>query len=173
MLASIKKTFVVEWRGPYTEEKINLIHNKQDSGALYIVSGLQRYEHGSPVVQYIGITKRGAAIRFVDKGHKSQNVSRERQYWLAHLSNLTFEKNRDNLELVEHALIYVCDPEQNEKKRYSLPKHPVALVNRWFTEDGQYRERRVWPVQKYVPDVIVFDGESFWTCGRLKRESGL
>ena len=173
MLASIKKAYVVEWRGPYTEEKINQIHDKHNSGAVYIVSGLQRYEHGTPVIQYIGITKRGAAIRFVDKGHKSQNVPRERQYWLAHLSNPALERIRDNLELVEHALIYACDPEQNEKKRYSPPKHPVALVNRWFTDDGRYRERRVWPVQKEVPDVIVFDGESFWTSGSLKRELSL
>ena len=169
MSEPVKKAFVIEWQGPYTLEEINELQDKRNSGSMYMVSGLHRYQHGESIVQYIGISKRGAAIRFHDKGHKSELVSRECQYWLGHITNAP-ETNKDNRELAEYALIYTCQPPLNEKKKVTRPKQPVVVINRWLNEAGEYRQRRVWPVQKDVPDIIFFDGEAFWTCERLKLE---
>ena len=154
--------------GPYTREEIDDNLDKRKSGCLYLVSGLTRYEHGSPRLQYIGISERGAAVRFHDKDHKSELISRERQFWLGHFSNLNQEATRSNLELAEHALVYACEPERNVAKIFSPPRKPVVVINRWFTQEGYYREKRLYPAQKEVPDVIVYDGESFWKCDRLK-----
>lgn len=172
MSAAIKKTYVIEWQGPFSLDEINEIKDKRNSGSLYLVSGLQRYQHGQSVVQYIGISKRGAAIRFKDQGHKSELVSRECQFWLGHITN-TSEKNKDNRELAEYALVYTCQPSLNKMKKSTRPHEPVVVINRWLNEAGEYRQRRVWPVQKDVPDIILFDGDDIWTCESLKWESML
>ena len=164
---------MVEWSGPFTDEQLEEMDDKPNSGCLYIISGLLKYQHGEPKIQYIGISERGAAIRFNDKDHPSKEVVRERRYWLAHLSNISQEATRDNLELIEHALIYTCQTDRNISKRASNPKKPVVVINRWLTTDGTYRERRITPVQMAVPDVIVYDGDCIWTCERLKRELDL
>ena len=174
MSEPVKKAYVVEWVGPFTDKQLEQIEDKHNSGCLYIVSGLKKYQRGAPKIQYIGITERGAAVRFTDNKHPSGNVVRERRYWLAHLSNMAQETTRANLELIEHALIYTCQTDVNIKKKRSHPKKPVVVVNRWITTDGcYYRENRTSPVQKAVPDVIVYDGESFWTCERLKYKKDL
>lgn len=170
MSEAIKKAYVVEWSGPFNDDQLDEMGNKSDSGCLYIVSGLRKYQRGEAKIQYIGISERGAVIRFNDKGHPSEQVIRDRQYWLGHLSNVTQEMTRANLELIEHALIYTCQTDINKSKKASCPKKPVVVVNRWLTTDGTYRERRISPVQKAVPDVILFDGDSFWTCERLNYE---
>ena len=169
MSEAIKKAFVVEWQGPFSEEELDRIEDKSKSGCLYIISGLRRYQHGEPKIQYIGITKRGAVVRFQDKNHPSEQVLRNRQYWLGHLSNVNQEAAKANRELIESALIYTCQTELNKKKKSSPPKKPVVVVNRWITADGEFfREKRITPVQKAVPDVILYDGDDFWTCERLK-----
>ena len=169
MSEAIKKAFVVEWQGPFTEEELDRIEDKSKSGCLYIISGLRRYQHGDPQIQYIGITKRGAVVRFHDKNHPSEQVLRNRQYWLGHLSNVNQEATKANRELIESALIFTCQTELNKKKKCSPPKKPVVVVNRWITADGEFfREYRITPVQKAVPDVILYDGDDFWTCERLK-----
>ena len=174
MSEAIKKAYVVEWSGPFTDEQLEQIEDKSASGCLYIVSGLKKYQRGAARIQYIGITERGAAVRFTDKNHPSKNVVRERRYWLAHLSNMAQETTRANLELIEHALIYTCQTDENKSKKHSRPKKPMVVVNRWITSDGcYYREYRTSPVQKAVPDVIVYDGEYFLTCERLKYEKDL
>jgi len=174
MSEAIKKAYVVEWSGPFTDEQLEQIEDKSGSGCLYIVSGLKKYQRGAARIQYIGITERGAAVRFTDKNHPSKNVVRERRYWLAHLSNMAQETTRANLELIEHALIYTCQADENKSKKHSRPKKPMVVVNRWITSDGcYYREYRTSPVQKAVPDVIVYDGEYFLTCERLKYEKDL
>ena len=173
MSAAIKKTYVIEWQGPFSLDEINEIKDKRNSGSLYLVSGLQRYQHGQSVVQYIGISKRGAAIRFKDKEHKSELVSRERQYWLGHIINVS-EKNKDNRELAEYVLVYTCQPPLNEKKIVNRPSQPAIVINRWLNKAGvAYRKYRVWPVQKVVPDVILYDGEAIWTCESLFKEPHL
>lgn len=168
MSEAIENAYVVEWWGPYTDEQLEEIEDRADSGSLYIISGLRKYQRGNPKIQYIGISERGAIVRFHDKGHPGKNVVRERRYWLAHLSNLQQEATRANLELVEHALIYTCKTEINKKKKGRVPKTPVVVINRWFTKNGNYREKRTTPVQLVVPDVILYDGRRFWTCERLK-----
>lgn len=173
MSEAIKKAYVVEWSGPYTDEQLEEIEDKSNSGCLYIVSGLRKYQRGEPKIQYIGISERGAAVRFHDKSHPSEQVIRNRQYWLAHLSNVSQETTRANLELIEHALIYTCQTDVNKSKKASHPKKPVVVINRWLTIDGYYRERRISPVQKAVPDIILFDGENFWTCEQLQFEQFL
>lgn len=112
-------------------------------------------------------------LLLADKSHPSEQVIRNRQYWLAHLSNVSQETTRANLELIEHALIYTCQTDVNKSKKASHPKKPVVVINRWLTIDGYYRERRISPVQKAVPDIILFDGENFWTCEQLKFEQFL
>lgn len=167
MSAAIKKTYVIEWQGPFSLDEINEIKDKKNSGSLYLVSGLQRYQRGDSVVQYIGISKRGAAIRFKDKEHKSELVPRERQYWLGHITNAP-EKKESNLRLVEHALLYTCKPPLNVQNVDRQPHFPVLVVNRWLNKSGDiYRQRRIWPVQKDVPDIIMFDGTDAWTCDKL------
>jgi len=168
MSEAIRKTYVIEWQGPFTLKEINEIKDKKSSGSLYLVSGLQRYQHGESVIQYIGISSRGAAIRFKDKGHKGELVQRERQYWLGHITNAS-EKNRDNLELAEHVLIYTCKAPLNKNKKDNAPHEPAIIANRWLNKTGDtYRQRRLWPVQKDVPDIILFDGDHVWTCDSLK-----
>ena len=174
MSEAIKKAYVVEWSGPFTDEQLEQIEDKSASGCLYIVSGLKKYQRGAARIQYIGITERGAAVRFTDKNHPSKNVVRERRYWLAHLSNIAQETTRANLELIEHALIYTCQTDENKSKKHSRPKKPMVVVNRWITSDGcYYREYRTSPVQKAVPDVIVYDGEYFLTCEKKKNKKDL
>lgn len=169
----IKKSYIIEWQGPFSLDEINGIKDKGNSGSLYLVSGLQRYQRGESVIQYIGITKRGAAIRFMDKGHKSEQVARERQYWLGHITNAPEKRIKDHRELVEYALVYTCQPPLNEKKKKSRPHEPVVVINRWLNCSGEFRQRRVWPVQKDVPDVIFYDGYDFWTSESLKWKSEL
>lgn len=173
MSDSIKKTFVIEWKGPYSQEDIDEINDKSQSGCLYLISGLVKRQRGAPRLQYIGLSSRGAAIRFKDHDHKEKLIIREKQYWLGHFSNQRQEITQANLGLAESALIYTCQPPLNVKKKTYRPGKPVAVINRWMTCDGDYRERRIYPVQKTVPDVIVYDGESFWTCEQLKFESFL
>lgn len=173
MRESIKKTYVIEWKGPFSQDEIDVLDDKPGSGCLYLISGLVRYEHGTPKLQYIGLSTRGAAVRFKDYDHKENLVIREKEYWLGHFSNQRQETTKGNLELAEFALRYTCQPPLNEKKKSSRPGAPVAVINRWMTCDGLYREKRIHPVQKTVPDVIVYDGESFWTCERLNYESCL
>lgn len=168
MSGAIKKTYVIEWQGPFTLDEINEIKDKKNSGSLYLVSGLQRYQHGDSVVQYIGISKRGAVIRFKDKEHKSGLVPRERQYWLGHITNAP-EKNEKHRRLVEHALLYTCKPPLNVQNLYRQPHEPVIVVNRWLNKAGDtFRQHQRWPVQKDVPDVILFAYDEVWTGSMLK-----
>ena len=173
MSEPIKKAYVVEWKGPYTDEQLNTMENKSESGCIYIVYGLRKYQRGNPKIQYIGITVKGAVIRVHQKGHPSENVVRARRYWFGHLSNVVQEATRSNLELIEHALIYTCKTDINKSKKYSHPKKPVVVINRWITPDDYYRENRTSPVQKAVPDVIVYDGTYFWKSDKLKYEPHL
>ena len=173
MSESIRKTYVIEWKGPFSQEDIDAINDKPRSGCLYLISGLVKYEHGGPKLQYIGLSTRGAAIRFKDRGHKENLVIHEKQYWLGHFSNQRQEATPANLELAEFALIYTCQPPLNDKKKINRPGAPVAVINRWMTCNDRYREKRIHPVQKTVPDVIVYDGETIWTCERLKYEAEL
>ena len=169
MSQPIRKSFVIEWRGPFTQEEIDSIINKKKSGCMYLVTGLARYEHGKPRLQYIGISTRGAAVRLHDRGHKCELVPRECRFWLGHFSNLNQEATRTNLELAEHALVYYCQPEQNESKMMSPPQKPTIVINRWLKANGEYRTRRVTPAQQAIPDVILYDGDEFWACDQLKR----
>ena len=172
MSEAIKKAYVVEWSGPFSDEQLCEIEDKANSGCLYIVSGLRKYQRGESRIQYIGISQRGAIVRFQDNNHPSHQVLRNRRCWLGHLSNVSQEATRTNLELIESALIYTCQAELdlNVKKKSSHPKKPVVVINRWLTTTGDYREKRISPVQKSVPDIVLYDGEHFWTCERLSFE---
>lgn len=174
MAEPIKKAYVVEWSGPFTDEQLDEFEDKSSSGCLYIVSGLRKYQRGEPTIQYIRISERGAIVRFHDKAHPSENIIRERRYWLAHLSNFNQEATRANLELIEHALIYTCQSDINKSKRYNPPKRPVVIINRWLKTDCvSYRVRRISPVQLAVPEVILYDGDDFWTCNSLAKSSSI
>ena len=169
MSQPIKKTFVVEWQGPFTQEEVDSIINKRKSGCMYLVTGLAHYQRGDSILQYIGISTRGAAVRLHDRGHKCEKVPRECRFWLGHFSNLNQETTRTNLELAEHVLIYHCQPEQNVSKKMNPPHKPAIVINRWLKADGKYRTRRTNPAQQALPDVILYDGDEFWTCDQLKR----
>ena len=68
MSEPVKKTFVIEWQGPYTLEGINEIKDKKNSGSMYMVSGLQRYQHGQSVVHTSGYQNAVPLSDFMIKG---------------------------------------------------------------------------------------------------------
>ena len=69
------------------------------------------------------------------------------------------KKQRQELMRLEKAIIKTA--------RYVEGHGLVKPMSSW---DG---ERRISPVQKAVPDIILFDGENFWTCEQLKFEQFL
>ena len=167
----IKKTYIIDWSGPYT---IDNIKDYIDSAAncIYLISGLQKYQRGSEQVQYCGITQRDVIERLEDEYHHIKEVPRDCQIWVGRFANPLFRRNRRNLELVEHLLIYYEKPYLNDKKTKSPPKEPVVVVNRWRDTNDKYRQRRLYAVQE-IPDVIMFDGEEFWKADRLIKNKNI
>ena len=162
----IKKSYIIDWSGPYTIDNLESYINGNAADCIYLISGLQKYQRGSGQVQYCGITQRDVLKRLKDEFHHINEVPRDCQIWMGRFANPAFRRDRHNLESVEHLLIYYEKPFLNDKKKKAPPKEPVVVINRWRDTNDNYRQRRRHPVQE-IPDVIMFDGEEFWSADRL------
>lgn len=164
----IKKSYIIDWSGPYSIESLE-DHIYDGADCFYLISGLQKRQRGSDQIQYCGITQRDILRRLKDEFHHINEVPRDCQIWMGRFANLAFRRNRENIELVEHLIIFYEQPYLNDKKTKTPPKRPVVVVNRWRDRNDNYRQRRIYPVQE-VPDVIMWDGEDFWAADRLIKD---
>lgn len=165
-MKSLKKNFVIEWKGPYY--CIEDIKEEDFQNSFYLISGLQKSQRGESRVQYCGISYlRSVFSRLHDKKHKHEIVKRDKQFWIGKFSDKRLN-TKDNIELAEHLIIYYWGTELNEKKTKTLPKEPVSIINIWKKTSGEFWLRRDYPVQ-YIDGVILYDGDSFWRAKKFTK----
>ncbi|MDD4703852.1 MAG: hypothetical protein VB048_00010 [Bacteroidaceae bacterium] len=166
-MESIKKNFVIEWKGPYYD--IQEIKNEEFQNCFYLLTGLKKYDRGLPEIQYCGISfSRSIYQRLLDRGHKQNDIKWEKQIWIGGLSNKRLNTKK-NIELVEHLIIYYWQPILNNKKKHTPPSEPISIINRWKNKKGLFLKKITYPAQ-HIDDVILFDGKSFWSSNKLKKE---
>ncbi|HBN04762.1 MAG TPA: hypothetical protein DD434_03095 [Bacteroidales bacterium] len=166
-MKSLKKNFVIEWKGPYY--CIEDIKEEDFQNSFYLISGLQKSQRGESRVQYCGISYlRSVFSRLHDKKHKHEKVKRDKQFWIGQFSNSRLN-TKENIELAEHLIIYYCGTELNEKKTKTIPKEPISIINRWKKPSGEFWRRRQYPVQQHINSVILYDGESFWYAEKFNK----
>lgn len=165
-MESLKKNFVIEWKGPYYS--IEDIKEEDFQNSFYLISGLLKSQRGGPRVQYCGIShSRSVFSRLHDKNHKHERVTREKQIWIGEFSDSKLN-TKENIELAEHLLVYYYGIELNQKKRKRLPKQPISIINRWKKITGEFRQRRKYPVQD-IDSIILYDGDSFWNAKNFTK----
>lgn len=164
---SLKRVFVIEWKGPFYD--LESIKEEDFRNSFYLITGRLAYQRNFPEIQYCGISaKRTIYNRLSDKGHKHNKVTKEKQIWIGEFSNPKLNTT-DNIELAESLIIYFWDPMLNCNKRTHPPKYPVSIINRWKFQDGRFRKKRNEPAQM-LADVIFYDGNDFLYAECLKKK---
>jgi hypothetical protein len=165
-MESLKKNFVIEWKGPYFN--VEDIKEEDFQNSFYLISGLIKSQRGEPRVQYCGIShSRSVFSRLHDKKHKHKEVTRQKQIWIGKFSDDNLN-SKENIELAEHLIVYYCGTELNEKKTKTVPKEPISIINRWKKTTGEFRQRRKYPVQD-IDSIILYDGDSFWYAEKFTK----
>ncbi|MDK9716247.1 MAG: hypothetical protein OEL86_19400 [Sulfuritalea sp.] len=155
------KTVILNWYGPYNDSSLS--NEKEFGYGLYLITGKKKSQRES-VIQYCGITERSFRSRFLDANHKKNEVTREREYWLAEV-DYPKRISRSTLEITEKLIIYFWQPTLNERKVLSIPD-PTTVINRWYKPDGEPRIRQK-SIYKDLSDVISWDG-AHWRTGNLQ-----
>ena len=55
----------------------------------------------------------------------------------------------------------------NDKKSKSIPRTPVTVLSRWFLKNSYQHRQNKPTLLRDLPDVIMFDGDEYWTSGKL------
>lgn len=168
----IKRLYALEWFGPY--ESIEDIWNDDDtqSCSIYLITGKGLYERGSQHIKYVGITERDPAKRLSDKDHlKKQEKIKYKKYWVGRFSKSSNRNQRAHVELIETLFIrflFLADVKIiNDKKLKSIPRTPVTVLSRWFLKNSYQHRQHKPTLLRDLPDVIMFDGDEYWTSGKL------
>ena len=168
----IKRLYALEWYGPY--ESIEDIWNDDDtqSCSIYLITGKEPYERGSQHIKYVGITERDPAKRLSDKDHlKKQEKIKYKKYWVGRFSKSSNRNQRAHVELIETLFIRYLSLADvkiiNDKKLKSIPRTPVTVLSRWFLKNSCQHRLNKPILLRDLPDVIMFDGDEYWTSGKL------
>ena len=168
----IKQLYALEWLGPY--DSIEDVWNdpETESCSIYLITGKESYERGSQHIKYVGITERDPAKRLSDKDHlKKQERIKYKKYWVGKFSKTSNRNRRTHAELIEtlfiHFLFLTDVKIINDKKLKSKPRIPVTVLSRWFLKCSYQHRQNNPTVLRDLPDVIMFDGDEYWTSDKL------
>ncbi|MDD4703589.1 MAG: hypothetical protein EOM29_05715 [Bacteroidia bacterium] len=166
-MKSLKKNFVIEWKGPFYD--VDKLKDEDFQNSFYLISGLIKSQRGESRVQYCGIShSRSVCSRLHDKKHTQEKVTRNKQIWIGKFSDDKLN-TKANIELAEHLIVYYCKPELNKKKTKTIPKEPISIINRWKKPSGEFWRRKQYPVQQHINSVVLYDGESFWYAEKFNK----
>ena len=168
----IKQLYALEWLGPY--DSIEDVWNdpETESCPIYLITGKESYERGSQHIKYVGITERDPAKRLSDKDHlKKQERIKYKKYWVGKFSKTSNRNRRTHAELIEtlfiHFLFLTNVKIINDKKLKSKPRIPVTVLSRWFLKCSYQHRQNKPTLLRDLPDVIMFDGDEYWTSDKL------
>lgn len=177
-MSELKEIYAIEWMGPYDSiEEIECREGTEDC-FIYLITG-RRYYNGPMGIRYIGITKRFVGYRLTDKDHlEKQSKLKDKQFWTGRFSvsaynNLDTAARRARAERVETLLVrYLTNVSGikmiNGKKKYSDPKKPIGVINRWqkkYVEEGRYNKPSV---LSKLPDTLLYVDKEFFASDKLK-----
>ena len=177
-MSEIKEIYAIEWMGPF--DSIDEIGCREGSEEcfIYLITG-RFYRKGSLGIRYVGITKRFVGNRLKDKDHlQKQAKLKDKQFWTGRFSvssynNLDTKARRDRAERVESLLVrYLTNVSNirmiNDKKVYSDPRIPIAVVNRWqkkYIQEGRYNKPSI---LSNLPDTLLYVDKEFFAGDKLK-----
>ena len=176
-MSELKEIYAIEWMGPY--DTINELYDKCSVDCcIYLITG-RRFHNGPLGIRYVGITKRFVGDRLRDKDHQQkQEKLKDKQFWAGRFSvssynNLEIDARRKRAERVETLLVrYLTNVSRinmiNEKKRYSDPKKPIGIINRWQkknVEEGRYNKPSI---LSKLPDTLLYVDKEFFAGDKLK-----
>jgi len=177
-MSELKEIYAIEWMGPYDSiDEIGCREGTEDC-FIYLITG-RKYYNGSMGIRYVGITKRFVGDRLTDKDHlKKQAKLKNKQFWTGRFSistynNLDTKARRSRAERVETLLVrYLTNVSKiqmlNDKKKYSDPKKPIGIINRWqkkYINEGRYNKPSM---LSNLPDTLLYIDKEFYAGDMLK-----
>lgn len=180
-MSELKEIYAIEWMGPY--DSIDEIEYRVGTNECFIYLITGRFYHNGPKgIRYVGITKRIVSKRLSDKDHQQkQERLKDKQFWTGRFSvsaynNLDIEARRDRAEQVETLLVrYLTNVSRikrikmiNDKKKYSDPKKPIGIVNRWqkkYLVEGRYNKPSVLSL---LPDTLLYVDKEYYAGDKLR-----
>lgn len=176
-MSELKEIYAIEWMGPY--DSIDEIGYREGTEECFIYLITGRFYHNGPKgIRYVGITKRFVGKRLNDKDHqKKQEKLKDKQFWTGRFSlsaynNLDTKVRRGRAERVETLLVrYLTNVSNikmiNDKKKYSDPKKPIGVVNRWqkkYIEEGRYNKPSI---LSKLPDTLLYVDKEYFAGDKL------
>lgn len=169
----IKKLYVLEWRGPYNSLDELYADSSTIDGAIYLITGKEKYERGSEHIKYVGITERDPAVRLSDRDHKEKQAKIQRKkYWVGSFSKTSNRNTRAHAELIETLFIHYLFIQDvriiNKDKLKKKPSVPLTVLNRWILKCEECHKVNKSSRLADLPDVLLYDGEEYWGSEKLK-----
>lgn len=168
----IKLLYALEWFGPYESIEDIWADDDTSSCSIYLITGKVAYERSSEHIKYVGITERDPAKRLSDKVHqKKQEKIKNKKFWVGKFSKASNRNNRSHAELIETLFVrylFLADVKLlNDKKKRSIPRKPITVINRWFLKNSNDHRLNKPSLVKDLPDVLLFDGDEYWGANKL------
>lgn len=166
----IEHTFTIQWVGPF--KNLNDYQSYLKSECPYITDIFSFYYFygnkkgsGHPRnkkdYRYIGIhTAKGGIEKRLNSNHEHLSDFFEYEIWIGTFANDN-NRNKFNAELVESLLIstYKNILTENIKKKKSLPKESIAIINLWYRRNRQHWRRKKADIA-LINDTIFFEKET-------------
>ena len=152
------KHFVVgvDWHGPYSRTEASEDAKLYNPSGLYFAIGRVK-PNGASEPQYVGLSK--ALSKRLSNSHKKLDLLEPgARFWLGYISTAEQSGCRAKatprtLDDAEWCHAFFMDLPLNEKKVGSPPQQKVTVLNRWWTVEGEPRNRRP---HKGWPDLFDF-----------------
>lgn len=173
----VHKSITIHWQGPYPVDKDKLGKNDFGDiflrrGGLYLFTGKTHNNEKKEGIKYIGIAEGSEKNCFWERFKRHHHLPKVKtlKIWLGTIY-YPRSKAREYLEETESILIYFVQPKLNSAKKVT-PPGPLTVINKWHKANNNSWSSKPRHKKPYVlselDDVLIWDGEYWWTADKLR-----